>query len=116
MRVTLKYIRNLLREAAGEDSCPEASQDKDLNDENKEKAAINPKIKYGYPSEVPELLQLAEQNKYCGNCAAFNISEQMIQCGAATNAGDRGYCMMHEFSCAAEKTCLTWAPGGPKRD
>jgi hypothetical protein len=22
---------------------------------------------------------------------------------------------MHDFSCAAEKTCLTWAPGGPKK-
>jgi len=26
-----------------------------------------------------------------------------------------GYCKMHDFSCAAEKTCLTYAPGGPKK-
>ena len=116
MKVTLRYIKNLLREAAGDDSCPAASQNKSLNAQNKKKAAQNPKIMYGYPDKVPELRSLAEQGSLCGNCAAFNITEKMVNCGAATNAGGRGYCMMHEFTCAAEKTCLTWAPGGPKRD
>ncbi len=116
MKVTLNYIKNLLREAAGDKSCPAATQDKDLNRNNKIKAAKNPKIMYGYPDKVPELQSLAKKGSFCGNCAAFNISEKMIDCGAATNAGGRGYCMMHDFTCAAEKTCLTWAPGGPKRN
>ena len=114
MRVTLNYIRNLLREATGDDSCPAATQDTKLNAQNKAKAAKNPKIKYGYPEKVPELKTLAEKGSLCGNCAAFNVSKKMIKCGAATEDGARGYCMMHEFTCAAEKTCLTWAPGGPK--
>ena len=114
MRVTLNYIKNLLREAAGDNSCPAASQNTRLNAQNKTKAAKNPKIMYGYPEKIPELQPLAEKGNLCGNCAAFNVSEKMIQCGAAAEEGDRGYCMMHEFTCAAEKTCLTWAPGGPK--
>jgi hypothetical protein len=116
MKVTLSYIKNLLREAAGDESCPAAAQDKRLNKRNKRKAAANPKIRYGHPKRRRVLSALAKQDKFCGNCAAFNISEKMIQCNAASSDGSTGYCMMHEFTCAAEKTCLTWAPGGPKRN
>ena len=114
MRVTLNYIKNLLREAAGDEECPPASQDPDLNAQNKGKAAINRKISYIHPEDAAKIVAMAEEEKLCGNCAAFNISEQMVQCGSASADGATGYCMMHEFTCAAEKTCLTWAPGGPK--
>ena len=45
MKITLSYIKNLLREAAGDESCPAAAQDKRLNKRNKRKAAANPKIR-----------------------------------------------------------------------
>jgi hypothetical protein len=115
MKVTLNYIKNLLREAAGDESCPPATQDQDLNDANKAKASTNPKIMYGHPKDVSALSKLAEEGKLCGNCAAFNVSRKMRKCGGASLNRKRGYCMMHEFTCAAEKTCLTWAPGGPKK-
>ena len=44
-----------------------------------------------------------------------HISKKMIACGGANEEGTVGYCKMHDFSCAAEKTCLTYAPGGPKK-
>ena len=114
MKVTRRFIRNLIKEAAGDDSCPAATQDKGLNAKNKAAAAKNPKIKYGHPDKVPELESLAKQKKLCGNCAAFDISKAMVGCGGANEEGTVGYCKMHDFSCAAEKTCLTYAPGGPK--
>ena len=114
MKVTRRFIRNLIKEAAGDDSCPAATQDKGLNAKNKADAAKNPKIKYGHPDKVPELESLAKQKKLCGNCAAFDISKTMVSCGGANEEGTVGYCKMHDFSCAAEKTCLTYAPGGPK--
>ncbi len=115
MKITRRFIKNLIKEAKGDDSCPAATQDAKLNSENKRKAARNPKIKYGHPSKVKELQKLAKNNKLCGNCAAFDVSKKMIKCGGANKKGTSGYCKMHDFSCAAEKTCLTWAPGGPKR-
>jgi len=115
MKITRRFLRNLLKEAAGRDDCPEATQDKKLNDKNKKLAAKNKKIKYGHPDKIKELEKLAKENKLCGNCAAFDISQKMIDCGGANEEGTMGYCKMHDFSCAAEKTCLTYAPGGPKR-
>tara|TARA_B100000161_G_C33466221_1_gene375837 strand:- start:332 stop:679 length:348 start_codon:yes stop_codon:yes gene_type:complete len=115
MKVTKRFLRNLIKEVKGDDSCPAATQDQNLNLKNKKIAAKNPKIMYGHPSRVKKLRKLARENKLCGNCAAFDIGKKMIKCGGANKKGTAGYCKMHDFSCAAEKTCLTWAPGGPKR-
>lgn len=115
MKITRRFIKNIIKEAKGDDSCPVPTQDKKVNAQNKIKAAKNPKIKYGHPSKVKDLRKLSRENKLCGNCAAFDISKKMIKCGGANKKGTSGYCKMHDFSCAAEKTCLTWAPGGPKR-
>ena len=121
MKITGAKLRSLIRETiyllekSTEYVCPPATQDADLNRNNKVKAAENTKIMYGHPKNVKVLQKLAAANKFCGNCAAFNVTEQIVDCGGASKDGKRGYCMMHEFTCAAEKTCLTWAPGGPKR-
>jgi hypothetical protein len=66
MKITRRFIRNLIKEAAGDDSCPAATQNKDLNAKNKAAAAENPKIKYGHPDKVPELESLAKQKKLRG--------------------------------------------------
>ena len=115
MKLIMEGWRKFLKEAVEELACPVATQDQRVNSQNKKKAADNPKIMYGHPSEVEALRSLAEQGKLCGNCAAFDVSQQMQQCGGANAEETRGYCKMHDFTCAAQKTCLTWAPGGPKR-
>ena len=115
MKITRRYIKHLIKEVKGDDSCPAATLDKKLNRKNKRKAARDLKIKYGHPNKVKALQKLAKENKLCGNCAAFDITPKMIKCGGANKEGTAGYCKMHDFSCAAEKTCLTYAPGGPKR-
>ena len=121
MRTNVNLLRALIRlrllqEKADKEACPEPTQDKALNAANKGEAAVSRKIAYMHPEDATKILALSEEGKLCGNCAAFNISEQMVECGGASRDGETGYCMMHEFSCTAKKTCLTWAPGGPKRN
>ena len=115
MKVTRRFIKNLIKEAKGDDSCPIATQEEEVNALNKGKAAVDRKIAYMHPEDAVKILELVEENKLCGNCAAFDITPQMVDCGGANSKGTVGYCKMHDFSCAAEKTCLTYAPGGPKK-
>lgn len=114
MKITRTFLRYILKEAKEENECPEPTQDPELNKLNKGKAAVNRKIAYMHPEDAQKILEMVEEEKLCGNCAAFDISQEMIDCGVEVDKGF-GYCKMHDFSCAAEKTCLTWAPGGPKK-
>ena len=115
MKITKRFIINLLKEVKGDDTCPVATQEEEINTANKCKAAINREIAYMHPEDALKIIEMVEEDKFCGNCAAFDITPQMVDCGGANEEGTVGYCKMHDFSCAAEKTCLTWAPGGPKR-
>ena len=115
MKVTRRFIKNLIKEAKGNESCPAATQDKELSNFNRGVAAQSRKVAYMHPEDAMKILELAEQGKLCGNCAAYDISPKMVSCDGADEAGTYGYCKMHDFSCAAEKTCLTYAPGGPKK-
>jgi hypothetical protein len=120
--------------------CPPATQDIDLNLANRQKA-IN---EYNYgplnPNEPNEdyWKRLADKwntddiisvmKSRCGNCAAFDITEQMQACIAkgigsepssnphdTIDAGMLGYCKFLKFKCAAERTCDAWVEGGPIR-
>lgn len=115
MKITRQFISNLIREVKGIDECPVATQEEKINKLNKGKAAVDRKIAYMHPEDAVKILELAEEGKLCGTCAAFDITPQMVECGGANKEGTIGYCKMHDFSCAAKKTCLTYAPGGPKR-
>jgi hypothetical protein len=55
----------------------------------------------------------------CGNCAAFNQDDGMLDCIAKgigdegdpwgmIDAGDLGYCEIFDFKCAASRTCSAW--------
>jgi hypothetical protein len=33
--------------------------------------------------------------------------------GSVQEDGQLGYCWMHHFKCHSERTCFTWAAGGP---
>lgn len=115
MKITKRFIKNLIKEAKGDNSCPIPTQEKEVNNINKGKAAASRKIAYMHPADAQLLLALVEEGSLCGNCAAFDITPQMVKCGGANSKGTVGYCKMHDFSCSAEKSCLTWAPGGPKK-
>jgi len=65
----------------------------------------------------------------CGNCAAFDIRQDTLDCIAqgidsdspadaegVIAAGDLGYCKFLKFKCASRRTCDAWVTGGPLTD
>jgi hypothetical protein len=120
-----KYLaKNKLFEAAL--ACPLPTQDLKLNTENRNSAIKADYIKYGPLNLTDEkywelaadhwntAVEVAKESK-CKNCVAFDISERMLDCmpGSVQDDGYLGYCWMHSFKCHSERTCYTWAAGGP---
>ena len=132
------------KESVAEDTdnkCPPATQDITLNLKNRQKAIDD----YGYGPLNPDMpntkfwmkkvdewnLDSAEEAKQslCGNCAAFDIREETLDCIAqgidsdspadaagVIDAGELGYCKFLKFKCASRRTCDAWVTGGPLRD
>ena len=110
-------------------SCPKATQDLALNTKNRD--ATIKKYNYG-PLNVDEpgdywkriatywnTTEQAARKSLCGNCVAFDISPRMKECmpgDTFDEDGELGYCWMHHFKCHSERTCNTWATGGPIDD
>ena len=129
------YI-NLLE--AIEQGCPPATQNIELNLRNRKKAIdeymygpLDPnepneefwsQIAAEWNMDDPE----AAKSARCGNCAAFDVSDNMQDCIArgigsesgsdpmsTIDAGELGYCKFLKFKCAAKRTCTAWVEGGP---
>lgn len=121
--------------------CPPATQDITLNLKNRQKAIDE----YGYGPLNPDMpntkfwmkkvdewnLDSVEeaQQSLCGNCAAFDIRQETLDCIAqgidsdapedaegVIDAGDLGYCKFLKFKCASRRTCDAWVTGGPLQD
>jgi hypothetical protein len=121
--------------------CPPATQDIALNLKNRQKAIDE----YGYGPLNPDLpnrkfwmkkvdewnLDSADEAKQslCGNCAAFDVRQDTLDCiaqgidrdnpsdaEATIDAGDLGYCKFLKFKCASRRTCDAWVTGGPLTD
>ena len=132
----MRDLINLME--AIEKGCPPATQSIELNLKNRQKAIEE----YGYgplnPNEPnlkfwnakAEMWQLDDselaKTSLCGNCAAFDVSPDMLDCIAkgigsedssdpydTIDAGDLGYCKFLKFKCAAKRTCDAWVEGGP---
>ena len=123
--------------SAGE-NCPTATQDITINLRNRAKAIGSA----NYGPENPDLPNTAFWKKKadkwevgiedakisrCGNCAAFNQDESMLDCiekgiGGEGDAkefiekGDLGYCEIFEFKCAASRTCDAWVTDSDEGD
>ncbi len=113
-----------------EESCPMATQDITLNLKNRAKAINsanygpeNPKLpnKQFWMEMAREFEVDPEEAKMsvCGNCAAFNQDDSMLECiakgigeegdpWAMIDAGDLGYCEIFDFKCASSRTCEAW--------
>ena len=113
------------------DRCPLATKDLALNTKNRDLAIKSSHIQYG-PLSIDEpgsfwkdiadhwnTTESASKNSKCSNCVAFDVSERMMDCmpgETSDGQGVLGYCHMHKFKCHSERTCRTWANGGPIRD
>ena len=106
-------------------ACPRATQDLKLNTKNRNMAIEAEHIKYGplnlsddqywvdaaeHWKTTPEVAKRSN----CSNCIAFDVSPRMKKCMPLE--GDLGYCWMHHFKCHKDRTCYTWAAGGPIDD
>ncbi len=122
------------------DTCPKATGDVTLNLQNRGKAID--KADYGpmdpnqpndqFWTKMGRRWKVAgdeAKGMLCGNCAAFNQKQHIIDCikeglgdGMADDAmevidaGDLGFCEMFDFKCAAKRTCAAWIVGGPITD
>ena len=112
-------------------ACPPATQDLELNTRNRNRAIQEDYIGYGplninapgdFWKKIADFwnttVKGAKQSK-CANCVAFDISPRMDACmpgPTSDNDGRLGYCHMHNFKCHSERSCRTWAKGGPITD
>ena len=122
--------------------CPPATQDIDLNLENRQEAIeskgygpLNPnQPNTKFWKEKMEMWKLDSINEakksVCGNCAAFDVTTKTLDCIAkgidsdegsedphdVIDAGQLGYCRFLKFKCAAKRTCDAWVVGGPLTD
>jgi len=121
----IKIIKKV-KEAIKDLVCPPATQDLELNTNNRDSAIQSEHVQYGplnlddesYWVRVAEhwktTPEVAKESN-CSNCAAFDISPRMEECmpGSLQEDGRLGYCWMHNFKCHSARTCYTWAKGGP---
>lgn len=123
-----------------EPSCPEATQDIEINLRNRQ-TCVN-KANYGPANPMLEnndfwqkkadlFKTSVEEAKTmrCSNCAAFIIKERMKHCiekgiceedmneaAKIVSLANLGYCELFDFKCAGDRTCDAWITGGPLTD
>ncbi len=116
--------------------CPIATQDIDVNLDNRQKAIdkyyygpANPDKPGTYWKDAAKRWGIDEttaKTMKCGNCAAFDVSDKMWDCMskgiegkennidalATVQKGDLGYCNFLHFKCAGTRSCTAWVTGG----
>jgi hypothetical protein len=123
-----------------ETKCPAATQDINLNLDNRQKAIdkyfygpANPEEPGDYWKKAAKRWDISEataKTMKCANCAAFDVSDKMWACmekgivgkekgvdGMATiEKADLGYCNFLHFKCAGSRSCTAWVTGGALDD
>jgi hypothetical protein len=122
-----------------EEGCPPATQDIQVNLENRQNAIDN--VGYGplNPKEPNNEFWQEKADKWkttveeartttCATCVFFVRTPSMLDCiesgiaqggssegdaDAAIDQAELGYCEALDFKCAASRTCNAWAVGGP---
>jgi hypothetical protein len=131
MKTILEKWNRFVEQAEKDAGCPDATQDLELNTENRNAAIQAEHIQYGplnlsdedywekaakHWNTTPETAKKSR----CANCIAFDVSPRMLEClpGPVSepiedSEGKLGYCWMHHFKCHSARSCYTWAAGGP---
>jgi hypothetical protein len=116
-------------------NCPMPTQDITLNLKNRAKAITsaaygpqNPKLPnrafWAKKADAWDVSEKEAKTSLCGNCAAFNVSDDIKECiagGIGMDAdpwgtirlAELGYCEIFDFKCSASRTCSAWVVGGP---
>lgn len=118
--------------------CPDATQSIKINLANRQNAIdtamygpLDIKNPGDYWDKIAEKWNVTAdvaKKEVCGNCAAFNIKKEILNCiegGIGGNpkdawdvidAGDLGYCEFFDFKCNANRSCSAHVDGGPITD
>jgi hypothetical protein len=95
------------------DSCPIATQDEEVNAENR--AVAVDEYAYGDATKTWE-----NKNAKCATCEYYNMSREILECidDGLSFPEDMavGYCEKLHFVCAAENICNLWELGAPMVD
>jgi len=107
-------------------ACPVATGDLKINTENRDRTIkqfnygpLNVDEPADYWTKIADYWDTTEEaakKSKCANCVAFDISPRMKECmpgDTFDEDGELGYCWMHHFKCHSERSCHTWAKGGP---
>lgn len=125
--------------AEDDDGCPPATQDIEINLENRQNAIDN--VGYGplNPKQPNDAFWQDKADRWkttieeartttCATCVFFVRTPKMLDCietgiaqggslkidaDAAIDQAELGYCEALDFKCAASRTCNAWAVGGP---
>tara|TARA_R110002072_G_scaffold234385_1_gene391984 strand:- start:1280 stop:1705 length:426 start_codon:yes stop_codon:yes gene_type:complete len=134
-------IDEMRRGAQKAESCPAATQNVELNLENRQKALDTKEYGPANPGLDDEGGNQEFWQRYadrfndsvenvmtmrCGNCSFFDTSEDMQACIAtgigdegdpesAVDAGELGYCSALDFKCASQRVCIIWAGASDER-
>tara|TARA_B100000035_G_C20949292_1_gene531221 strand:- start:56 stop:418 length:363 start_codon:yes stop_codon:yes gene_type:complete len=82
-------------------NCPLATQDEELNAENRQIAV-----------EEADYREALRAEYVCGNCSAYNQTDEIKKC-IGDDTGNTGYCQIWKFVCESKNVCDNWAEGGP---
>jgi len=119
-------------------TCPRSTRDIALNLRNRRNAIVaasygpaNPRLAnnefWAHIASEWGVRPQEARTMRCGNCAAFDVSPEMLTCirrgleedGVEADEvlvqAELGYCHAFKFKCAASRTCLAWIVGGPIR-
>lgn len=88
------------------ENCPLPTQDPELNARNKQTAVTEANYREQNTGAAFRV------TKQCGNCAAYNITEEILDC-IGEDVEDMGYCQIYKFVCGEYNVCDDWASGGP---
>ena len=130
-----EMMGEMKRDAEMSESCPVATQDLEVNLQNRQDALdtkmygpANPaldaeggnqefwqKFADKFNDTVENVMTMR-----CGNCSFFDTSDTMKQCiemgigdegdpEQAIDAGELGYCSALDFKCASQRVCVVWA-------
>jgi hypothetical protein len=128
------WVRSVLGEVEKR-AIPEAIIDIHVNLENRQHAIdeylygpMNPDEPGDYWERLGEVWGVPADEASttrCGNCAAFNVKEDIVE-AIADNISDEGedvaeaaglgYCELFQFKCASARSCSAWLTGGPLTD
>lgn len=128
MNIRVKIQRDIsaAKSDAEKTKCPKATQDVGLNTKNRNitrrdhsYGPLNIDIPGDYWKKMAKKWKTTEgaaKKSNCGTCVAFDISPRMKECmpgSVSEGTGHLGYCWMHHFKCHSQRSCDTWATGGP---